>query len=277
MDFLFVNMNNENINQLNTWIAEMLLEFPQETSYCWNHKCIRGGFCCSNNFCNGEITKEDIYRQLALIDTLYSTNVYRMRKFGLDEMMEVIWGLCKDANSNKHTLGILSKKLIATQPLIQELKDAFCSSYGYIQSNPAGKAPSLLSKYFYFVAIVCPQDSWGFPIYDKIVHDLLRPLEKFIGIKPLTQANKINQSSSSFDIDTYRAGLKRIIDVLESNNPTLWSTCGKQKFDLLDCFLWHIGKAKNNPYSILTKSEYLNGLVPQKIKNWVAIYDAIMQ
>ena len=270
-----MNMN-ENIIKVNAWIAEMLQGNKEETSYDWNHKCIRGGFCCSGNYCNYEITKEDIYRQLALIDTLYSTNVNRMRKFGLEEITEVIWNLCKDTNSDTHTLGILSKKLIATQPLNQEVKNAFSLSYGYIKGNLAGKASSLLSKYFYFVAIVCPQDNWGFPIYDKIVHDLLRPLEKFVGIKPLTQANKINQSSSNFDIDTYRAGLKRIIDMLECNNPTLWNTCGKQKFDLLDYFLWHIGKAKENPYSILTKGEYLNGTIPQRINNWVTIYDAII-
>ena len=241
-------MNNQNINQLNAWIAGMLNDNKGKTSYDWNRHCIWGGFSCHDNSCNTEITKEDIYRQLVLVDTLYSTNVYRMRKFGLEEITDAIWELCKDVNSNKHTLGILSKKLIATQPLNQEVKDKFNLSYG----NPAEKAPSLLSKYFYFVVIACPQDNWGFPIYDRIVRNLLRPLEKFIGIKPLTPTNKISQSSSTFDIDVYRAGLKRIIDILESNNPTLWNTSGKQKFDLLDYFLWHIGKAKGNPYLILT-------------------------
>ena len=131
-----MNMN-ENIIKVNAWIAEMLQGNKEETSYDWNHKCIRGSFCCSGNYCNYEITKEDIYRQLALIDTLYSTNVNRMRKFGLEEITEVIWDLCKDTNSDTHTLGILSKKLIATQPLNQEVKNAFSLSYGYIKGDPA--------------------------------------------------------------------------------------------------------------------------------------------
>lgn len=273
---MLTDMNNQNINQLNAWIARMLQGNKEETSYDWNRYCICGGFFCCEGSCNTEITKEYIYRQLVLIDSLYSTNVYRMRKFGLEEITDVIWDLCKDTDSNKHTLGILSKKLIATQPLNQEVKDAFSFSFGYIKGNHAGKAPSLLSKYFYFVSIACPQDNWGFPIYDKIVHDLLRPLEKFIGVKPLTRASKINQSSSIFDIDVYRAGLKRIIDVLESNNPVLWNTSEKQKFDLLDYFLWHIGKAKINPDSLLTKNEYLNGVVPQRIKIWKKHYDTIV-
>lgn len=246
-------MNSKNITKVNVWITRMFQSNKEEeTSYDWNRHCICGEFSCHEDSCNAEITKEDIYRQLVLIDALYSTNVYRMRKFGLKEITDAIWELCKDANSDKHSLGILSKKLIATQPLNQEVKNTFSLSYG----NPAGKATSLLSKYFYFVAIVCPQENWGFPIYDRIVHDLLRPLEKFIGIRPLTPANKIDQSASTFDIDVYRAGLKRIIDILENNNPTLWNTSGKQKFDILDYFLWHIGKAKGKTNSSPTRKIY---------------------
>mgnify|MGYP003313849935 FL=1 len=42
----------------------------------------------------------DIYHRLILIDSLYSTNINRMRNFGLEEMTDVIWDLCDDRNGN---------------------------------------------------------------------------------------------------------------------------------------------------------------------------------
>ena len=80
----------------------------------------------------------------------------------------------------------------------------------------------------------------------------------------------------NFDIDVYIDGLKRVIDVLEANNPTLWNTSGKLKYDLLDYFLWHIGKAGKGSYeSLMTKAEYEDYLatkqIPKRIKKWVGI------
>lgn len=268
-------MKNANATLINKYIAQMLKENIKETSYHKNYHCIKRTFQSHPDSCDRELTQEDIYRQLVVIDTLYSTNIQRMRKFGLEELTDSIWGLCK-GNNHSYTLGNLSGKLIATLPLNPAVKALFSQSFGYIKGSSAGKAPSLISKYFYFATIACPQDDWGFPIYDSIVCDLLRPLERFLGIYPLTPQNQIDQSSHKFDIEIYREGLKRIIDVLEEDNPALWNNSGKLKFDLLDFFLWHIGKAKKNPSPLLTKNEYLSNTVPNRIRNWASYYDKIV-
>ena len=232
--------------------------------------CSAQGSCCCN-----AITKNDIMRQLVVLDSLYSTNIKRMRVFGLEEICEDIWDLCDNGNG-VHSLGILTSKIDATQNLKSSLASLFTKSYGYIQGAPAGKAPSLISKYLFMATVACPTDDWGFPIYDSIANDLLRKVQRFLGI-PKTPAMDV------LDIDTYIAGLKSIIDALESNNPALWSNLPVLKFQLLDYFLWHIGKAGNESYSLLLSRKevqtcYSNGEIvklPRRIAYWKSIYDKL--
>jgi len=268
-------MKNVFATEINGHIADMLCESKGMTGYDINKSTIIGSFICKKNHCTNEISKEDIYRQLSLIDMFYSTNVYRMRRFGLEEITDEIYDLCKGADG-KYSLGVLSGKLNATRPLHPDVKRLFTLLFGYIDGVKNSKAPSLLSKYFYFVSLVCPVDGWGFPIYDSIVCGMLPRLQKRLGIKPLTPSQNISQSNVNFDIDVYIDGLKRVIDVLEANNPTLWNTSGKLKYDLLDYFLWHIGKAGKGSYeSLMTKAEYEDYLatkqIPKRIKKWVGI------
>jgi len=269
-------MNTANIAYINKSIREMLQQQQEiETPFVTNHRAIKGAFTCGSKHCENAITKDSIYRQLALIDTFYSTNVHRMRQFGLEEMRDEILDLCRTSSTSTPTLGCLSGKLTATLPLNPQTKSAFYKPYGYITPSKQAIAPSLLSKYFYFVSIVCPMDDWGFPIYDSIVRGLLRKLQRFIGI-PLTAEHLINQSSKTFDIDKYIDGLKRIIDALQAGDSALWNSSGWQKFVLLDYFLWHIGKAHSKSHSyLLTKKEYLNEITPPRVKAWAATYDHI--
>lgn len=274
-------MENKLIKEINDCIVDMLNESADVlgSGYNVNRDAIEGAFTCKGNHCEIEITKVDIYRQLALIDTFYSTNVIRMRRFGLEEMVDEIYELCNNGQG-KYTLGTLSSKLNATVPLHPRVKPLFTMPFGYVDGLHNSKAPSLLSKYFYFVALVCPIDNWGFPIYDSIVCGMLRPLQKKLGVKPLTPKHNINQSDTAFDMDVYINGLKRVIDVLEADNPALWNNAGKLKYDLLDYFLWHVGKAGMGMFEpLLTKTEYKDYLttrqIPIRIQKWKSIYDKI--
>lgn len=229
--------------------------------------------CEGGGYCNKNITKNDIMRQLVLIDSLYSTNIKRMRVFALEEICDEIWNLC-DAGNGCHTLGTLTSKINATQNLHPSLLKLFTNSYGYIQGAQAGTAPSLISKYLFFATVACPTDQWGVPIYDSIAKTIMRKLQKFLGI-PVTSL-----TSSKSNINLYIAGLKSIIDTLVNNNPKLWSNLPILKFHLLDYFLWHVGKAGSESYSLLlTKNEvqncYSNGKIvklPKRIVYWQSVY-----
>ena len=265
-------MNNQNANYINQSITKMLNSIPVGNGFQTDYRIIRSTFACNDSQCNRPLTKDDIHLQLVLIDSLYSTNVRRMRQFGIEGLRDEIWSLCEDARGN-HTLDELRKKLEIIQPLLPQVKNVFSKPFGYIKGVKNSDCPSLISKYFFFVMVACYKNGWGFPIYDSIVCNSLRKLQKFLDI-PLTPFNKISNINGTLDMDIYIDGLKRVIDVLEANDPTLWNHSGKLKFELLDLFLWHIGKANNENYSLLLMENevlnyYNNGKVlPNRVKDW---------
>ena len=52
-------------------------------------------------------------------------------------------------------------------------------------------------------------------------------------------------STNLDNIEKFIVAIKRIVDTLANADPNLWNpkNSGKLKFELLDYFLWHIGKA----------------------------------
>ena len=156
---------NSDINVFNHTLKECLKAQNGETGFDAQFFAIKGAFD-TNPY--STISKEDIFRQLVLIDSLYSTNVVRMRQFGIEEIAEDIWQLCNDGKGN-YTITALSQKIDISKPLPKAITDLFTNKYGYIQGKNDSSAVSLISKYFHFVSIVYPQNDWGFPIYDTIV------------------------------------------------------------------------------------------------------------
>lgn len=290
-------LNMANIQSINDCIRRMLDKEHEmkdalldNTEFANNKDVIKRAFApCPCPTCPHKFSKMDIYHRLILIDSLYSTNINRMRNFGLEDMTDVIWDLCEDNNGIhtdaylaqrfEHCLGnpsnLLRKLGLGSIHFSKPIFNAFNNVYGYIDAKPAGKAISLLSKYFYFVALVQRVDDYGFPIYDKIVRGLICPIEQYIGLLPLS----INLD----DMEKFIPAIKRIVDTLEAADPDLWNpkNSGKLKFDLLDYFLWHIGKAGEQSYKLLlTKTEYLSYYpnkvkLPQRIVEWENMYNKI--
>ena len=184
--------------------------------------------------------------------------------------------MCDDGNG-VHTLNTLTSKTSVAPSLNNSIKKLFQNSYGYIRGNDAGTAPSLISKYLFFASVACPNDKSGFPIYDQIAYRVMRMVQKFIGI-PATPTMQ-----GSFDIEKYIAGLNSIITALTNNNPAFWENLPVLKFQLLDYFLWNIGKAGVESYSLLlSKNEvkkcYSNGILtklPRRIAYWKKVYEQI--
>ncbi|MBR4154993.1 MAG: hypothetical protein IKT96_06595 [Paludibacteraceae bacterium] len=290
-------LNMANIQSINDCIRRMLDyerewkgKFTDNTEFTNNEEVIKRTFApCPCPTCPHEFSQMDIYHRLILIDSLYSTNVNQMRTFGLEEMTDAIWNLCSNGNGN-HSDAFLAQSLhyliTLQQQNVTPLIKAFNDEYGYyekiITNNNVkqiilakAKAISLLSKYFYFVALMQKADDYGFPIYDSIVCGLIRPVEKYIGLLPLS----INLDN----MQNFILAVKRIVDALESADPNLWNpqNSGKLKFELLDYFLWHIGKAGEKTYnSLLSKTEYLSFYpnkinLPHRIVEWENMYNKI--
>lgn len=292
-------LNTANIQSINDCIRRMLAEVRKmkdalldNTEFANNQDVIKRAFApCPCSTCPHKFSKMDIYHRLILVDSLYSTNVNQMRSFGLEEMTDAIWELCRDEN------GIYSESYLAVRlhyclyeknnffsnlgigaaHFNKPVFKAFNYEYGYIKGESAGKAMSLLSKYFYFVALEQRVDDsgFGFPIYDSVVSSLICSIEKYIGISPL--------STDIDDIEKFIQVIIRIVNTLEEVDPQLWNpnNSGKLKFELLDYFLWHISKAGEKTYdSLLTKDEYLkfhsdNSKLPQRIVEWKNMYNKI--
>jgi hypothetical protein len=186
-----------------------------------------------------------------------------MRSFGLEDMTDAIWDLCKDEkgfysdaylalrlhyclyekNNFFSNLGIGSAHF--NRPVFKVFND----EYGYIKGESAGKAMSLLSKYFYFVALEQRVDDsgFGFPIYDSLALDQFPKVYNRLGIK-------LNKKLK------YKDNIDDYVKALEVLRKELFSDDAKynfQHFDLLDAYLWRMGKFDVGNISLLnTRQEY---------------------
>ena len=79
------HVNSDNACIINGWIREMLLTIEgcdNDSGFNIDYCAIKESFGVSGDSCSSSLSKLDIFRQLVLIDSLYSTNVNRMRQFG---------------------------------------------------------------------------------------------------------------------------------------------------------------------------------------------------
>ncbi len=294
-------LNIKNIQSINDCIKRMLIDEKEfslgDVAFGNNTKVIKSAFRpCTCPVCPYLFSKMDIYYRLVLIDSLYFTNINQMRSFGLEEMTDAIWSLCDDGNGNHSDLNVAEKlknfihccehpeeKFLKNLGIgawkdYVPVRDVINDEYGYIAGDKAGKAFSLLLKYFYFVALIQQVDEYGFPIYDRIVRNLIRPIEKYMGLSPLSTSTDLD------DIAKFIPVVQRIVKTLETADPDLWNLNNSKmlKFELFYYFVWHIGKAGDKNYRLLfTPKEYTDYYksnqikLPKRIQDWEDMYNQI--
>lgn len=209
---------------------------------------------------------EVVYMRLVMIDTLYSTNVNSQRYYGIKELTDEIWML---APNNESKLRCLVKEFrdcaIGGSKKKSIIRKSFDKPYGiHANLNDGGKAVSLLSKYFYFLLLVDPKETLGFPIYDNLAKKMYSPLCKKVEIaeKSIVSKNKLS------DICTY---IKALYDLA---NHIGVPSVGLQTFDLLDAYLWRMGKFSQCNFSLLlVKCEYQLILIPDVKASGMTIDD----
>lgn len=185
--------------------------------------------------------------RLTVIDSLYATNA-AYSYFSIEEMAQRII----DLGSENETCQRFAN--YALQKEDAEVKALFDEPFG-IRKNLAdgSKQVSLLSKYAYYCLVQQGgKYPMGFPIYDSLAKDIYPKLWK-----KLLPEETMNGSDNMAD---YVKDLSKICNSLFEEGNTIF---GMQQFDLLDAYLWRMGKFSNGNLSLLLeRNDYI-----QFIKN----------
>lgn len=206
------------------------------------------------------LTKEKIYTRLAIINSLFSTNVEK-GYFILQEMTDAIWEASKDTFGYYSDAALAYKAedyiqqcLCQDQPdfphhPIQLLLDTQFKWIRHDDSFLAQKEISLLSKYLHYL-LEAAGSRIGFPIMDTLLQDGIQKSKNFNTTNEegaflsnaLTQASKFFRNGLKTFPD-YAHALDTIGKLLDINASDEWSY-----FHILDRILWPIFKVASARY-----------------------------
>lgn len=222
--------NAKNIQTLMTGIAKGIS--GGKNFYCINKNAIK------SMFLSPTYSWEVVYMRLVMIDALYSTNMNR-RYYGLGDLADEIMHLASDEN----VLRDLVRDFRNHPTSIHVIGKTFDKQYGiHKDTGDAGCAVSLLSKYFYFLLLADPNEKEGFPIYDNLAKDMYPVVCDYLGVVKYRKISNICNYINAFDDLAKQIGVP---------------SAGMQTFDLLDAYLWRMGKFMKGNFSLLlSKSDY---------------------
>ena len=129
-------------------------------------------------------------------------------------------------------------------------KNLFEESYGIRKNTQiGGKLISLISKYAYYTLLSENKCPLGFPIYDSLAIEVFPVICEILKI-PYVFKHKDNIQEYVACLNALRA--KLFGEAIDQRFEDM------QQFDILDAYLWRIGKLRHGNYSLLfTKSDYL--------------------
>lgn len=207
-----------------------------------------------------EETYMDILARLTLIDSMYSTQMSR-RYYALDELASVLVTLsmgkpgtlkqmfldfakAPEANLSKFDYSVNKK---------QE-SNLFSECYGIGKNGKdKGVAISLISKYAYFETGFC------FPIYDSIACEMFSLVWTKCGFENKNRPKLIYQENGRV------LGDKTIVEYVKAINLLIEKlNCSELNYDLLDRFLWYVGKIRRGNLSLVLSCEHYKKTVSDK-------------
>lgn len=208
--------------------------------------------------------KASVMLRLVVIDSLYSTNA-QYSYFSIEEMAEKIIDLGSESDASNYFYGLVRDGK-------GDIGNLFSQNYGIRKNLCLGsRQMSLMSKYAYY-ALLQDTTSYplGFPIYDSLAVEMYPKVCDYMCIEkhPLRKQSN-NESEESLTIKEYITALnalrKEIFDGNELFN-------GKyQQYDILDAYLWRMGKLDGGNYSLLFDrddySQFITNLGLKEIEN----------
>ena len=178
--------------------------------------------------------------RLTVIDSLYSTNA-SYAYFSIEELAKAILDLGSEEDAKTYFKKIARGK--------DDDQNLFGRTYGIRKNTQkGGKLISLVSKYAYYTLLCDESDALGFPIYDSLAIEMLPKLSEVLGISV--------EFKNKDCIEEYVACLNALREAL-FDQYTNQRFERLQQFDILDAYLWRIGKLTHGNYSLLfTKKDY---------------------
>lgn len=179
-----------------------------------------------------------IMLRLVVIDSLYSTNA-AYSYFSFEEMADKISRLGTEKDAQDYFYRVAQTG--------DDDKELFCEPYGIRKNLAEGSMQmSLLSKYAYYCLLQEPQKyPLGFPIYDRLAKEAYPTVCKMLGIKKKHGLPALETPS----IGKYIECIGQLRDSLFGDSHELF--CGYQQYDILDAYLWRMGKFEDGNLSLL--------------------------
>ena len=194
--------------------------------------------CVFNNPARYDLST--VMLRLTVIDSLYSTNA-SYAYFSIEELAKAILDLGSEEDAKTYFKKIARGK--------DDDQNLFGRTYGIRKNTQkGGKLISLVSKYAYYTLLCDESDALGFPIYDSLAIEMLPKLSKVLRVSA--------EFKNKDRIEEYVACLNALREALFGQD-TNQRFERLQQFDILDAYLWRIGKLTHGNYSLLfTKKDY---------------------
>ena len=193
-------------------------------------------------------TKTDILVRLTLIDSMYSTQMNR-RYYALEELAEFLVNLSegKQGKLRQKFLDFTKDPEKNNELFVFNKCNLFSENYGIGKDgSDKGVAISLISKYAYF------ETNFQFPIYDSIACEMYPLVWNYCGFDKKSMPKLIHSENGRVVGDTTLIEYTKAINLLIKK-----LDCKELNYDLLDRFLWFVGKIRRGNLSlVLSREEY---------------------
>lgn len=251
----FLNRDNT-IKDIRTVMGELLskieYEANQKETFCYNQQraMINQIFAGTRGH---DYTKSSVMLRLVVIDSLYSTNA-QYSYFSIEEMADKIIKLGTEDAAAEYFHGLVNG--------CEDRRSLFSTRYGIRKNLEIGsKQMSLMSKYAYYVLLQHPHKyPLGFPIYDSLAVEMYPKVCEILAVSKCSQIRQTQTKApddNSITIVEYIASLNELRRLLfATEDCALFKTI--QQYDILDAYLWRLGKINRGNYSLLlNKRDYI--------------------
>lgn len=196
--------------------------------------------------------KSGIITRLVVIDSIYATNA-GYSYYSFEEMADKILAIGNESDAVKCFQALSSTqgsdKLKASKKKDFTTNTLFDEPYG-IQKNlsDGAKQISLMSKYAFYQLLETQNDGIGFSIYDRLAN------QAYPIVCDMLKIDKQHRQDPCQTIASHIAAFDELRKSIFGKSTKRYK--GYQQFDLLDAYLWRMGKFTGGNIPSLSREDY---------------------